>query len=172
MEIEERGLIVVGDLTEQGLQRKLALVEIGLTVFGIPIAVITLAELEAVLYAHLSSYAGLVAIVSDRIYPVIMPQNPTYPTVTFQRIDGPREHAFVVDAGLAHPRIQVDSWGKSYASVKSVATQLRGAMERWADETTNPVVLDSFLENDEDTQEAETGLYRVRQDYIVWYREG
>jgi len=171
MELEERGLIVIGDLTEQGLHRESTLVEIGLTVFGIPLITITVAELEAVLYAHLASYAGLVAIVSDRIYPMIMPQDPTYPSITFQRIDGPREHAFVMDAGLAHPRIQVDSWGKSYASVKSVATQLRGALERWADETTNPVVLDSLLDNDEDTQEAETGLYRIRQDWVIWYRE-
>ena len=130
-----------------------------------------MAVLEAAIFTRLSGYAGLTALTSTRIYPVILPQGPTYPAVTYQRIDGPREHALASDMGLAHPRIQVDSWGKTYASAKSVATQVRGALQRWADTGADPVVLDSLLESDEDGYEPETGVFRVRQDWIIWHRE-
>ena len=127
-----------------------------------------MAELEAVIFAQLST---LVTLVSTRIYPLILPQNPTLPAVTFQRIDGPRESALSAEMGLAHPRIQVDSWGKTYASAKAVATQVRGALQRWSSEAVDPVVLDCLLESDEDGYEPDANIYRVRADYIIWHRE-
>jgi len=132
---------------------------------GVPI------ELEVALHAHLRDCVGLTALISTRMYPVILPQDPTYPAISYQRIDGPREHAISSDAGLAHPRIQIDSWGKHVGDCKAVATQVRNALQRWADMTSSPVVLDCFLECDEDSYEPETNIYRVRQDWIIWHRE-
>jgi hypothetical protein len=130
-----------------------------------------MAELETVLFTRLSTYAGLIALTSTRIYPLIMPQNPTLPAVTYQRIDGPRESAFSAEMGLAHPRIQVDSWAKTYAGAKAVATQVRTALQRWSSEAVDPVVLDCLLESDGDEYEPDANIYRVRQDWIVWHRE-
>lgn len=130
-----------------------------------------MAEVETAIVTRLNAYGGLTALTSMRIYPLILPQEPTYPAVTYQRIDGPREHAFGGDMGIPHPRIQVDSWGKTYASAKAVATQVRGALQRWADAGATPEVLDCLLDNDEDDYEPQTGVYRVRQDWIVWHRE-
>jgi len=130
-----------------------------------------MAELEAVIFTRLSTYAGLIALTSTRIYPIILPQNPTLPAVTYQRTDGPRESALGAEMGLAHPGIQIDSWGKSYASVKSVATQARAAPQRWSSEATDPVVLDCLLESDGDEYEPGANIYHVRQDWTVWHRE-
>ena len=127
-----------------------------------------MAELETVIFTQLST---LVTLASTRIYPLILPQNPTLPAVTYQRIDGPRESALSAEMGLAHPRIQVDSWGKTYASAKAVATQVRGALQRWSSEATDPVVLDCLLESDEDGYESDVNIYRVRQDWVCWHRE-
>lgn len=129
-------------------------------------------ELEVALHSRLFAYSGLRALISIRIYPLILPQNPTYPAITYQRIDGPREHCISEDAGMAHPRIQIDSWGKRVGDTKAVATQVRGALQRWNDSTSSPAVLDCLLECDEDSYESETNIYRVRQDWICWYREG
>jgi len=128
-------------------------------------------ELEMVLVARLSGYESLAALVSTRIYPLILPQNPTYPVLTYQRIDGPREHCMSEDAGVAHPRIQIDAWGETAASVKAVATQVRSALQRWDDATTSPVILDTLLDNDEASYEPDVNIHRFRQDYIVWHRE-
>ena len=168
MALEERGLAVIDDLTEEGLHRKLGLLNIGLIIFAIAAATV---ELEEVLVAHLSAYDGLTALISVRIYPLILPQSPTLPALTYQRIDGPREHCMSEDAEVARPRIQIDTWAETDASAKAVATQVRTALQRWADATTSPVVLDSLLDNDEDSYEPDTNIYRVRQDWIIWHRE-
>ena len=72
-------------------------------------------------------------------------------------------------------RIQIDSWGETYASAKNVAAQVRDALKRYSDSGSNPELLDSFLDNelddfDPDLKSGE-GVYRVIQDYIVHYRE-
>ena len=130
-----------------------------------------MAELEAVIFTRLSTYAGLIALTSTRIYPIILPQNPILPAVTYQRTDGPRESALGAVMGLAHPGIQIDSWGKTYASAKAVATQTRAALQRWSSEATDPVVLDCLLESDGDEYEPGVNIYHVRQDWTVWHRE-
>lgn len=130
-----------------------------------------MATLESALYTRLSGYAGLTALVSTRIYPIILPQEPTYPAVTYQRIDGPREHALSADMGIPHPRIQIDSWGNTHVQAWAVATQVRGALQRWSDADASPAVLDCLLDSDDDSYEPDAGVYRVRQDWIIWHRE-
>lgn len=130
-----------------------------------------MAELEAAIKSRLGAYGGLTALVASRVYPLQLPQRPTLPAVTYRRIDGPREHAMGADPGLAHPRIQVDSWGASYADTKAVATQVRGALQRWRGIAAGVEVLAVYLQGDEDGYEPETKQWRVRQDWIVWHRE-
>ena len=120
---------------------------------------------------RLTGYAGLTALIGSRVYPLKMPQKPTLPAVSYQRIDGPRESAIASDMGMAHPRMQVDCWASTYAGVKAVATQVRAALQRWSDAAASPVVLDSLLESDQDLYEAEVEIYRVSMDFIIWHRE-
>jgi hypothetical protein len=130
-----------------------------------------MSELEEALYTRLSNYAGLSVLVGARIYPIKMPEAPTYPCVTYQRVDTVREHGMTADHGLTHPRMQVDSWAVTFAAAKAVGEQVRLALQRWDDVTSSPVVLDSFLDNTEDTFESGANIYRVRHDFIVWHRE-
>lgn len=127
-----------------------------------------MADLESVLYTYLTGYAGLVALVGTRVYPVQLPQEATLPALTYQRISGPRTHTQNGVSILARPRIQVDCWASSYAGAKAVATQVRLALdghkaagEVWA----------SVLDNDIDDLDAETGRYRVIMDVLFWYQE-
>ena len=96
------------------------------------------------------------------------------PAVTYQRVDGDRESGMTAEHGMAHPRIQVDSWAATYAGVKAVATQVRGALQRYAGTVAGVTILDSFLERDTDLYEPGTGgvdYYRVSMDYLIWHRE-
>lgn len=130
-----------------------------------------MAELEAAIYTRLAAYGNLTALTSTRFYPVIVPQNPTYPLVTYQRTDGPREHCISEDSNAVCPTLQIDSWGKTYASAKAVATQVRAALQRWDDASALPVVLDCLLESDEDNYEPDAGVFRVSQTWEIWHRE-
>lgn len=132
-------------------------------------------ELEQALYTRLSGFAGLTALVSTRIYPLVLPQNPTLPAVTYQRIDGLREEGIAGSHGLAHPRIQIDAWASSYTSAKAVAVQVRSALYRlgWTEDSVT--VLDAFIEDDRDFYEPSVrdggSIFRTSQDYIIWHRE-
>jgi len=129
-------------------------------------------ELETVIVTRLEAYESLSALVGTRIYPLILPQSPTLPAVTYQRTDGPRDHCMDADSNVASPRFAFDSWASTYAGAKAVATQVREALQRWADADTDPVVLDSLIESDEDLYEPDTGMYHVRSDWTIWHYEG
>ena len=132
--------------------------------------------IEEALYTYLSTHAGLSALVSTRVYPVVMPQGCTLPAVTYQKIDGPRVHAMGSDAGLAHPRFQVSCWGSTYKSTKDVAAQVRAALQDYTGTmggaggvSVGGVFLDD--ENDLFDDAAGTGVYHVALDFIVWHTE-
>lgn len=130
--------------------------------------------LEQALYSYLSTYAGLTALVSTRIYPVTMPQGVTYPAVTYTRISAPRIHAMGRDTGLASPRVQVDCWGSSYSSVKGVAAQVRAALQDFSGlmgGAGGVTVQRAFIEGDRDLYESDTQTHRTSMDFIIWCLE-
>lgn len=135
-----------------------------------------MAELEQVLFTRLTGYSALAALVSTRVYPVEAPQNPTTPYITFQRIDEDVVRGMTEDHGMTAPTIQIDCWGLTYPSVRSVAAQVRAALKRWSDAATSPVVLDSFLRRmqdrarDQDDPEDQR-FYRTSMDFEIWIRE-
>ena len=59
---------------------------------------------EADLYAQLSAVAAL----GGRVYPLVLPQNITYPAVSYQRISAPRISTFNGDLDLVKATIQVE----------------------------------------------------------------
>jgi hypothetical protein len=124
-------------------------------------------QFEAALFNYLKGYAGLAALVGTRIYPLIMPQNPTLPAVTYQKISGVVD--YVMDGtSIKRPRIQVDAWAKSYASARAVAEQVKAAFDRYTG-TMGGVggvqVIGTWIENETDLFEPDTGLYRVSLDF-------
>ncbi len=111
-----------------------------------------------------------------RIYPMILPQQPTYPAVTYQRIDGPRESALNSDMGIPNPRIQIDAWGSSYASALAVAEQIRAALVRQVWTENGVSVLDALIDDDrdlfeDDVQEGGQRIFRRSLDLIIRHRE-
>ena len=134
-----------------------------------------MADLEPVLEARLKAHVGLAALISTRVFPVVLRQSTPYPAVTYQRIGTDPLSGMTADHGISMARIQIDSWGETYASAKNVAAQVRDALKRYSDSGSNPELLDSFLDNELDDFEPDLksggGVYRVIQDYIVHYRE-
>ena len=130
-----------------------------------------MAELEQAIDSRLRNYAGLKALVGTRIYPLKLKQRATMPAVTYQRISGPRISAMGADPGVASPRVQIDCWGGTYASSKAVATQVRGALQRYRGTVAAVEILAVFIESDLDIFEPDAELYRVSTDYVFWHRE-
>ena len=86
-------------------------------------------HLETAIFKHLSTYAGLTALVENRIYPLILPDVVTYPAVTFQMISGVDDHCISEDPDSTEARIQFTAWGKTAADVRNVQAQIKAAFK-------------------------------------------
>lgn len=120
--------------------------------------------IETEIYAYLSSNNAITALVGNRIYPLILPQNYTLPAITYTKISGQRVNAKDGQTGLANPRFQFSCWAKTYLEAKKVADVVRIAMNVFPNGTT-------YMQDEQDFYEPDTGLYHVPVDFIIWHNE-
>ena len=130
--------------------------------------------IEEALYTYLKGYEGLSALTGDRIYPLLMPQNSTYPGIVYQKISGFHQKSHQGSSGLARTRIQFTCWAKTYAESKNVAEQLRLALEGYrgmmgGESGVN--VHAGLLQNDLDHYEPEADAFNVVVDFFFWHKE-
>lgn len=115
-------------------------------------------------YSKLSGDAGVSALVSARVYPVILPQAPTLPAVSYQRISNTEQNG---TSSLRETRYQVDCWDDDFAGVQSLADAVKAALEEWIDRDQSPGVAMARVIGEFDDYEPETDLYRVSVDVMV-----
>jgi hypothetical protein len=121
---------------------------------------------EQALFSYLSNHAGLKALVNTRVYPITMPQNPTLPAVTYQKISGVVDYV-MDDTSIKRPRFQFDAWATSYSSARAVGEQIKSALNRYTGTMGGAggvAVIGTWIENETDLFEPDTGLYRVSID--------
>jgi len=137
--------------------------------------------IEEAMRRRLSASAGLVAVVSTRIYPLVAAQTATLPYLVYTRIDGDPDHHMSAESGFATMRMQIDAYAASYTAVKALANLVRLALNGYQGTVTageNSVNIGSIrLENDQDIApllsdgEDVPRYYRVTQDYIVTHSQ-
>lgn len=130
-----------------------------------------MSQIEEAVFSRLSSFAGLTALVAARIYPVVLPQNPTYPAVTYQRISSVRAPAMGTDTGLIATRFQLSTWSSGYAAAKAVKEQLRLATERWRGTVLGIVIQDTFIEGEVDLYETAVPVWHLPLDVRIHHVE-
>ena len=122
---------------------------------------------------HLLSDAGVIAI-STRIYPHHLPQNVTFPAVTYN-IDGDeREEVFGGASSLKTVLVTIDSWGMTYTEVWDLADAIEDALVGSSGDfgtLSPPDVVDHVrMERGSfDLFETDTKLYRVSQQFLIAY---
>lgn len=120
----------------------------------------------------LKASTGLTALVSDRIYPDVMPDAPTYPSVTFQKVSGSSARGAMNDPPLMAASFQVSSWAKSRAQASKIAAQARKALDRKRKISVTGVALDDcFYESDVDMFDPDTRTYFNHMTFTLHYRD-
>jgi hypothetical protein len=115
-------------------------------------------EIEDLLYSRLKNYAGLAALVGDRIEPVIFPREYPMPAVTYRRGRTlPRDSQMGVDSGIARPWFEVRGYAESYTGARNIAKQIRLALERWMDDANG--VGDTYIKDEFEDYDPEVNLY-------------
>ena len=127
------------------------------------------------LYAYLTGYAGLTALIVKRLYPLVLPQGVTLPAVRYQRISTSRLRSHSGPSGLAYPTFQFSVHAGTAASADAVAAQLTAALECYQGPmgagALGATVQAAFVVGDVDDYDAETGQYMRHVDAIIWHEE-
>ena len=123
------------------------------------------------IYAFLIADAGVSAIVGTRVYPILMPQNPTFELITYQKISGVRGKQLSGTTGYARPVIQIDCWAESFLTAQTLADAVRSAVDGYSGLMGSDVVDRAQIMNEMDLYENETQIFRVSQDYEIWHTE-
>lgn len=136
----------------------------------------TLVEPE--LAAWVESLAACTAV-GAKVYPFSgVPQNPSWPFVTYHRVSGSRIRSLKGPVGVSRPMLQIDVFGKSYASATQLAAGIRESLDRLC-QTTLPngrPVQFTMVEEDGDAFEPpphgdEITQYRVTLPVRIWFVE-
>ena len=130
-----------------------------------------MASVGTAIYNRLNATAGVTAIISDRTYPLVLPQGTKLPACTYQQISGPRIHAMGSDPGLTSPRYQVNAWSTSYEQALSLANQLRLSLQDYSGSTGGFEIQRIFFDNEMEISSVDKNeiVYHIAQDYIIWY---
>lgn len=120
--------------------------------------------LEAEIVTELERNSDLQALIHGRIYPMLLPQNPELPAVTYSRISTTPLYCQEGNAQLVRQRLQFSCWAMSHQEAATVAAAVRRALE-------GRVVGVAFADNEIDFYEPETGYYHRALDMIIWSQE-
>ena len=123
--------------------------------------------IEQDLFSRLTAHAGLSALLSTRLYPLLAPQDATLPYATYQRISSPVLHTFARGAPATQARFQFDVYAASALSAQQVATQLRTALIAMTGDTVT--VHEVLIASSHSDYERETALFRESVDALVIY---
>jgi len=127
--------------------------------------------LEQAIYSYISTYPGLIALVGSRIYPLVMPQNPTYPAVVYSRVSRVYEKDLLGTA-WNQSRVQFSVYAKEYLEAKRVAEQLRAAFRDYKGEINGINVMLADVTNEIDLYEPDKALYHVLVDILIIHKGG
>ncbi len=85
----------------------------------------TAIDVTALVRTQLLTVTAVTDLVNTRIYPDVLPQNPTLPAVAIEEISSTSEHDLVGKIGMARSRVRI----KAYHEYAAEANQLRALCE-------------------------------------------
>jgi hypothetical protein len=130
--------------------------------------------IEQAIFEALTEDSGVAAIVSRRVYPSLMPQNPTLPAIVYTLISGQQEESHDGPSGLARPRYQFDCYAETATGAFALSEALRLALHGFSGTLggSGGVTCGGILfAGKRVLYESETRIHRVSIDYLIWHEE-
>lgn len=125
--------------------------------------------IEAALRNYLLSIPELTAQIGNRIYPMVLPQPPVFPAVTYSKISSSNVRDL---SGISFylTRIQFTCWSESYGQAKAIAESLRKPLECYKGTMGEFHIIDSQSVNEIDLSQPDSGLYQVPVDVLIQHQ--
>jgi hypothetical protein len=133
---------------------------------------------EQLVIDQLENDPDVVALVADRVYPVIAPASAALPFVTWRRSNVTREMTLSGPLGMPTVSLAVDIYAESYAAVRQIADRVRAVLNGFRGGSGNYIhvsIVSIQAESDGFVQLAGGDLppvYSVTQTYnVLWQSE-
>lgn len=125
-------------------------------------------------YNILSNYSALTALVSTRINPLRIPQESAFPAISYNLVSVIASPTNTSHSRTDFARVQVNSFGTTFASATAVAEKVRAAFEApsypniFNDYYCQAIEFDGEVHLTDD-EAGFAGIYQVSQDFIINY---
>lgn len=131
--------------------------------------------IEHALYTYLTGVSAVNAIIGNRLYPNVMPQEATLPAIVFATITSTVEHGHEGSNSLYRALIQMDLYADEEAggfdTVRSLAKAVVAALQGVKGATWGGVAVSAILVEEAGAAhyDSETDEFRIVVDVRVWY---
>jgi hypothetical protein len=135
-------------------------------------------DIEQALTAKLINTAAISTLVSTRCHPLRLPDTAALPAIVYTEVSAPTyaTHDESSSNALTRARYQIDAWATTYAGAVALGLAIWTALEGFSGIVTSGAdtfTIQSCLRSDKRTNnDAETALYWVSQDFILFYNGG
>lgn len=134
-----------------------------------------MSSLEAALAHYLRTRPDISARAADRVYPKLLPQDPTYPAVLYHRVATNRHHNQAGSSRLANPQFQIDVFALTLEEAIALADAVYRALDGHSGligEAPNQVdVHGCFVEEQEDGYDEDLRLFWHSITIMLWHNE-
>lgn len=135
-----------------------------------------MAEIEEAICTLLTNDGAVAALVSARIYPLIVPQEAARPALAYQLISMPtREYAHDGPTGFAGKRVQLTCEGSTYIEAKALVRAVRRRLSGFTGEVSTDsgivTIWETQVTNETDGYSESAAAPVVRMDVIMYFKE-
>lgn len=127
---------------------------------------------EEWLVAHLKADAGVSALVSSRIYPLLLPEGAALPAISYQTVGDVLHYSHSGNSKLRRARVQITCHADTYAGAKSLAGAVKTSLAGYRGSGGGLDVHGALVTNIYDGYGGPLAERPVqRLDVMIWYVE-
>lgn len=127
--------------------------------------------LEESLFAFLTADTAVAALIAERMYGGMAPQNAPLPRIVYSRMDTTRTQTLCKTDRKAMATMLLDCYDKTYLGSKRLADAVRQTLTDFSGDMAGTRVSTVILDGDPDRDDPEPGLFSVSQRYFIWFTE-
>lgn len=109
-------------------------------------------------------YALVNPIFVGRAYPIVGPDAPVTPYLTYFRVIGIEQNTLDANGGTGNAintQLQADVWAATYGEAQAKAAAVKAALKTWT--------VENVVTGEQDLFEADTKLHRVMMEISTWH---
>lgn len=138
-----------------------------------------MSSIEASFRSLITGNAGIAAIVSSRVYPIVAPDNCVFPCITYQRINTSREHRLDGPGNFTTALFETIIWtkretgsGGGVEQARDLSRKIQAVLDGYRGTVSSVDIQGILGQNETHGYENDIEVFRFTQQWLVMFREG